>query len=331
MPLFLPSPAHGVFYLGPLPIRAYALSIICGIIVAIFLARRRWRSWGGNVDQLENLLIISVLVGIVGARVYWVVIEWHRYFGAGHSEPWYHIFYIWEGGLGIWGGIAFGFITGGLLCRRYHINFWRLADCVAPAFLLAQAIGRMGNWWNQELYGYPSTLPWALEIDQAHRLPGYAQFATYHPTFLYEMIWDLMGVGLLLFVERRCKFGRGKLFALYIVTYATGRFLVELLRIDPVSVYGGLRVNSWATLLGMLVGLCLLIWRIRFRPGANLIQPAAVAAPAGTASEESPSGCQSRGNDGVGPVPTDEGQLDRLDDDADQSLVDDDRSASTKD
>ncbi|MDR2930773.1 MAG: prolipoprotein diacylglyceryl transferase [Propionibacteriaceae bacterium] len=275
MPLFLPSPSHGVWYLGPLPIRGYALSILVGIIVAVVIARKRWKSWGENVGQLENLLLVCVVIGIIGARVYWIVIEWHRYFGPGHPEPWYHIFFVWTGGLGIWGGIAFGFLSGWLMCRRYHINFLRLADCIAPAFLIAQGIGRLGNWWNQELYGYPTTLPWALEIDPAHRVPGYEQFATFHPTFLYEMVWNFVGAGFLFFAEKKFRLGRGKLFASYIIIYATGRFLVESLRIDPVDVYFGLRVNSWATLLGGLFGVGLLIWLIKFRPGPNepVIQP----------------------------------------------------------
>ncbi|MDR2974629.1 MAG: prolipoprotein diacylglyceryl transferase [Propionibacteriaceae bacterium] len=270
MLLFLPSPAHGVYYLGPVPIRGYALSILLGIIVAVVIARHRWKKWGEEVDKLENLLLISIIMGIIGARVYWVVIEWHRYFGANHTEPWYHMFYVWEGGLGIWGGILFGFGTGWLLCRRYDIPFLRLADCVAPAFIIAQGFGRLGNWWNQELYGYPTTLPWALEIDPAHRVAGYEQYATFHPTFLYEMLWDFAGFGLLLLLEKKLKLGRGKLFASYIIIYATGRFLVELLRIDPVDSYFGLRVNSWATLLGLLFGVGLLIWLSLNRPGPNL-------------------------------------------------------------
>jgi prolipoprotein diacylglyceryl transferase len=275
MPLFLPSPSQGVWYLGPVPIRGYALSILTGIVVAILFARYRWRKWGGDSGQLENIALISVVVGIVGARVYWIVIEWQRYFGPG--GVWYRMFFIWEGGLGIWGGITFGFLTAFLLCRKYGIPFLRLADCVAPAFLIAQGIGRLGNWWNQELYGTPTTLPWGLEIDPRHRVAGYEHYATFHPTFLYEMLWNFSGAAILLALEKKLKLGRGKVFALYIAVYATGRFLVELLRIDPVDVVGGLRVNSWATLAGGLFGLGLFLWLLKFRPGANeVVQPGGV-------------------------------------------------------
>ncbi len=283
IPLYLPSPSHGVWYLGPIPIRGYALSILVGIIVAFILAVHRWKKWGESPEQMENIALLSVIIGIVGARAYWVVIEWDRYFGQGHTEPWYHIFYVWEGGLGIWGGITFGFITAWLLCRHYKIHFLRMADAVAPAFLLAQGIGRLGNWWNQELYGYPSTLPWALEIDPIHRVPGYAQFSTFHPTFLYEMLWDFLGVAVLLLLEKKLKLGRGKLFATYIIIYAVGRFLVELLRIDPVHVYFGLRVNSWATLLGGVAGVVLLALLVKFRPGPNLPKTVTGAADEETA------------------------------------------------
>jgi len=276
LPLFIPSPAHGVAYLGPIPIRGYAMSILAGIIAAFFLALHRWRKLGEAGERFENIALVAIVAGIVGARVYWVVIEWNRYFGTGHTEPWYHIFYTWEGGLGIWGAILFGFGTAWLMCRHYRVPFLRLADVVAPAFLMAQAVGRLGNYWNQELYGRPTTLPWGLEIDLAHRVAGFEQYATFHPTFLYEMIWNLLGVAVLLFVlEKKLHFGRGKLFASYIIWYATGRFCVELLRIDPVDSYFGLRVNAWYTLVGWLFGVVLLIVLIKRRPGANEVKPSA--------------------------------------------------------
>jgi len=267
MLLFLPSPAHNAVYIGPIPIRGYAMSILVGIVVAVLIGRARWKKWGEDVSQLENVALVATVIGIVGARIYWVIIEWPRYFGPGGT--WYHIFYVWQGGLGIWGAIVFGFLTGWLMCRHYKINFLRFADCVAPAFLLAQGIGRLGNWWNQELYGLPTTLPWALEIDPAHRVAGYEQYATFHPTFLYEMLWNFAGVGVLLWAEKRFKLGRGKLFALYITIYAFGRFLIEFLRIDPVDVIWGMRVNSWVTLAGGLFGIGLFWWLLKHRPGPN--------------------------------------------------------------
>ena len=267
MLLFLPSPSQGTWYLGVVPIRGYALSILLGIIIAVFMARRRWKNLGEDTNKFENIGLVSIVAGIIGARLYWVVIEWPQFFGS--SGTWYHIFYIWRGGLGIWGAIIFGFGTAWLMCRYYKIPFLRLADCVAPAFLLAQGIGRLGNWWNQELYGKPTRLPWGLKIDEAHRIPGYQQYATFHPTFLYEMLWNFIGVGLLLFLEKRFKLGRGKIFALYISFYAIGRFLIEFLRIDPVHTLGGLRVNSWPTAAGAIFGLIMLFWLIKNRPGPN--------------------------------------------------------------
>ncbi|MDR0849141.1 MAG: prolipoprotein diacylglyceryl transferase [Propionibacteriaceae bacterium] len=272
IPLFIPSPSQGVWYLGPIPLRGYALSILAGIVIAFIIVRRRWIKMGEPAEQMENITLASIVCGILGARVYWVIIEWHRYFGAKAVEPWYHIFYMWEGGLGIWGGIVGGFLTAWLLCRHYKVSFFRLADAVAPAFLLAQGIGRLGNWWNQELYGLPTTLPWALEIDPAHRVPGYAQYATFHPTFLYEMAWSFLGVAVILLLEKKLRLGRGKVFATYIVWYATGRFLNEFLRIDPVDTFWGLRVNSWATLAGWLFGVVLLVWLIKNRPGPNEVK-----------------------------------------------------------
>jgi prolipoprotein diacylglyceryl transferase len=250
------------------PIRAYALCILVGILVAWFVIRRRWQARGGDTEKLENLLLGTIVAGILGARLYFVLIEWPRYFGS--HGTWYHIFYVWEGGLGIWGGVTIGTLTAFLLARHYHFRFLVVADCIAPALPLAQAIGRLGNWWNQELYGRPTTLPWGLEIDLAHRVAGYQGYATFHPTFLYEMVWDLAVVAFLLFVlERRWHFGRGKLFASYVVCYAVGRFIIESFRIDPVHSLGGLRVNSWVTLVGGLAGLAWLIWLFRHRPGAD--------------------------------------------------------------
>jgi prolipoprotein diacylglyceryl transferase len=267
MPLFIPSPAHGVWYLGPIPIRGYAISILIGIIVAFVLSRRRWKTTGGDTEHFENLIFASILTGIIGARIYWVLIEWPRYFG--ENGTWYHIFYVWQGGLGIWGGITLGFLTALVLCRRYKISFLKVADCVAPGFLIAQGIGRLGNWWNQELYGLPTTLPWALEIDKVHRVAGFEQYATFHPTFLYEMLWNFAGAALLLILSRKLRIGSGMIFSLYIIMYALGRFWVELFRIDPVHVIAGLRINSWTTLVAGMVGVVVFVWALKHRKGTE--------------------------------------------------------------
>jgi prolipoprotein diacylglyceryl transferase len=263
----IPSPPQGVWQLGPLPIRAYAICVLAGIMVACWGVWRRWRALGGDTQQLENLLLVTVVAGLIGARLYFIVIEWPRYFGP--DGVWYHAFFVWQGGLGIMGGVGLGALAAGLMCRRYRFDFLVLADCVALMLPIAQGIGRLGNWWNQELYGRPTDLPWGLAIDPAHRVPGYQEYATFHPTFLYEMIWDFALAGLLWALSRSRRWGRGKLFATYLIGYALGRSVVESFRIDPVEVVAGLRVNSWAALAVGLIGLVWLIWLIRRRPGGD--------------------------------------------------------------
>ncbi|MDR0990888.1 MAG: prolipoprotein diacylglyceryl transferase, partial [Propionibacteriaceae bacterium] len=198
IPLFIPSPAQAVWHLGPVPIRAYALCVLAGIILAWFIVRYRWRRLGGNVEKLENLLLVTAVSGIVGARLYYILIEWPRYFGP--DGVWYQAFFIWQGGLGIWGGVVGGGLAAFLMARHYRFNFPALADCFAVALPLAQAIGRFGNYFNQELYGRPTDLPWGLLIDPAHRVAGYYNDATFHPTFLYEALWNIALAAFLLFV-----------------------------------------------------------------------------------------------------------------------------------
>jgi len=278
IPLFIPSPPQNVWHLGPVPIRAYALCVLAGIVVAWLVARRRWRRLGGDVEKLENLLLVTVVCGVVGARLYYVLIEWGRFFGPG--GVWYHIFFVWQGGLGIWGGLSVGALTVGLMARHYRFRLAVLLDCIAPGLPLAQALGRFGNYFNQELYGRPTTLPWGLEIDPAHRVAGYVGQATFHPTFLYESAWNVvLAAVLLLVVERRLAWGRGKLFATYVVGYALGRFTVESFRIDPVKVFGPLRINAWVTLVLGLCGLGLLLWLVKRRPGPNRPGDAAALEP----------------------------------------------------
>ncbi|MDR1512628.1 MAG: prolipoprotein diacylglyceryl transferase [Propionibacteriaceae bacterium] len=267
-PLFIPSPSQGVWHIGLVPIRAYALCVLAGILVAWLITKRRWVRLGGDGEKMETLLLVTVVCGILGARLYYVLIEWGRFFGP--QGTWYHAFFVWQGGLGIWGGLAVGTLTALLMARLYGFNASVLLDCFAPALPLAQALGRFGNYFNQELYGAPTTLPWGLEIDPVHRVAGYGQYATFHPTFLYEALWDLaLAAFLLFFVERKLKWGRGKLMATYVVGYAVGRFLVESLRIDPVKVIGPFRVNAWVTLVLGLIALVGLIVLLKTRPGAN--------------------------------------------------------------
>ena len=263
--LSIPSPSTGVWHIGAFPLRAYALCIIAGIVVAMIIATRRWQARGGTADSMEMMVVVGVPFGIVGARLYHVITDYQLYFGPGRQPL--NALKIWEGGLGVWGAIAFGVLGGYLVARRRRIAFPAVLDAVAPAILVAQAIGRLGNWFNQELFGRPTTLPWALEIAPQYRPPGFAQFATFHPTFLYEMLWDLAAAAVLVWLDRRFRLGHGKVFALYVLLYTAGRFWIEALRIDTVNEIGGFRLNNYTSLLGFLIALVWLIWLIRNRPG----------------------------------------------------------------
>lgn len=247
LPLFLPSPSQAVWYLGPLPVRAYALCIIAGIVVAVWLGERRWVSRGGAPGTVSDIAIWAVPFGIVGGRVYHVLTDPELYFTAGRN-PW-NALAVWRGGLGIWGAIALGALGAWIGARRAGVRFDDLAWAVAPAIPLAQAIGRWGNWFNQELFGRPSTLPWALRIAPEHRPPGYERFSTFQPTFLYESLWDLGVAGLVIWVGKRYQLSGGRLFAVYAMGYTAGRAWIEYLRIDTVNHVFGLRLNVWTSLI----------------------------------------------------------------------------------
>jgi prolipoprotein diacylglyceryl transferase len=204
----IPSPATGVWHLGPLPLRAYAMCIAWGVVVAVVITRRRWRVRGGNPEGVTTIVTWAVPFGIVGARLYHVITDPELYFGRG-KHP-YQALEIWRGGLGIWGGVALGAVGAYIGCRRNGIRLIAFADAVAPGLVIAQAIGRWGNYFNQELYGRASGLPWAVRIDAAHRPADTPDVATYQPTFLYECLWDLGVAGLVVWAERRYQLGAGK-------------------------------------------------------------------------------------------------------------------------
>lgn len=263
--LSIPSPASSVWYLGPLPLRAYALCIIAGIIVAMLIATRRWRARGGTSDGLESVIVVAVPFGIVGARIYHVITDYQLYFGPGRNPL--DALKIWNGGLGIWGAVALGALGAYLVARRRRICFPALLDTVAPAILVAQAIGRLGNWFNSELFGRPTTVAWALEIAPQYRPAGFEQYATFHPTFLYELVWNLAAAVVLVRLDRRFRLGHGKVFALYVVLYSAGRFWIEALRIDSVNEIGGFRLNNYTSLITFLAALVWFGWLVRHRPG----------------------------------------------------------------
>jgi prolipoprotein diacylglyceryl transferase len=266
--LTIPSPSEGVWHLGPFPIRAYALCIIAGIVAAVWIGERRWVARGGRPGQIGDVAIWAVPFGIVGGRLYHVITDYGNYFGDG-KEP-ITALYIWQGGLGIWGAIALGALGAWIGGRRAGIKFLPMADALAPGILVAQAIGRWGNWFNQELFGRPTDLPWALEIpDVANRPSGYEQFTTFHPTFLYECLWNLALAALIVWADRRFRLGHGRVFALYVAGYCAGRAWIEYLRIDPVQgddVFG-LRLNVWTSIVLFLLAVGYFLWSARYRPG----------------------------------------------------------------
>lgn len=256
---YLPSPPRGVWYLGPIPIRAYALCIIAGILVALWWTQRRWLARGGAADDVLDVATWAVPFGIIGARLYHVITDPEFYFGPGRDPI--RALYIWDGGLGIWGAVALGAVGAWIGCRRRGIRLADFADAMAPGLVVAQAIGRWGNYFNQELYGGPSTLPWAVEIDPAHRPPDTPDIGLYQPTFLYESLWDIGVAVLLVWAGRRFGLRNGRLFALYVAAYTAGRAWIEALRVDHANHFLGLRLNDWTSLVVFLAAIGFLLLR----------------------------------------------------------------------
>ena len=254
---YLPSPSQGVWHLGPIPIRAYALFILAGIFVATWWTRRRWEARGGNPDDVLDVVMWAVPFGIVGGRLYHLITDPELYFTAGMDPV--RALYIWDGGLGIWGAVALGIVGALIGCRRKGISLAAFLDAVAPGLVLAQAIGRWGNYFNQELYGGPTKLPWALMIDPAHRPAATPDIGLYQPTFLYESLWDVGGAVLLVWAGRRYALHNGRLFALYIAAYTFGRAWVEALRVDHANHFLGLRLNDWTSVIVFLAAVAYLV------------------------------------------------------------------------
>ena len=236
---YLPSPSSGVWQVGPFPVRAYALAIILGVVAAVVIGERRWVARGGTKGLVTDVATLAVPGGIVGARIYHVVTSPDRYL----DDP-LAALYVWQGGLGIPGGIAGGFLVSWLVLHRRGIAKGAFADAVAPGVAIAQAIGRLGNWFNQELFGTPTTLPWGLEIDPDNA-DAIAGAVAYHPTFLYELLWNLGVAAIVIWADRRWRMGGGRAFALYLALYAVGRGWIEALRIDEAQEFFGLRLNDY--------------------------------------------------------------------------------------
>jgi prolipoprotein diacylglyceryl transferase len=265
--LSIPSPSNGIWYLGPVPIRGYALAIILGIIVSIWLAERRWVARGGRPGDISDLAIWGIPFGLIGGRLYHVLTDNGLYFGEGRNPI--EALYIWRGGLGIWGAIALGALGIMIGARRKGIRLLPVLDAIAPTVLVAQAIGRWGNWFNQELFGRPSDLPWALEIDPEHRPVGYEGDLTFHPTFLYEFVWNLGAFGFVVWADRRFRLGHGRVAALYVMAYTLGRGWIEMLRIDNVELQdvAGLRFNVWTSMVLFVAAAIYFVVSSRRHPG----------------------------------------------------------------
>ncbi len=263
---FIPSPEQGVWNVGPLPIRGYALSILVGIFVAIYVGNRRWLARGGRAGDVADVAIWAVPFGVVGGRLYHVSTDWYTYFGP-DGRGFVASLRIWDGGLGIWGAVVLGGVGAWIGCRRRGILLPPFGDAIAPGIVLAQAIGRFGNWFNQELFGGPTTLPWGLEISPANRPVGYEQFATFHPTFLYESLWCVGVAIVLIWADRRFTMGHGRVFALYVLLYSCGRGWIEALRIDDANHIFGIRFNVFTSIVVIMGALTYLVLSNRRHPG----------------------------------------------------------------
>lgn len=253
---YIPSPAQGVWHIGPVPLRAYALCIIAGIVAALIIGDRRWVARGGQAGVIYDIALWAVPFGLIGGRLYHVMTDWRTYFGA-DGAGFGAALRIWDGGLGIWGAVALGAFGAWIGCRQRGIPLPAFGDAIAPGIILAQAIGRLGNYFNQELYGRATTLPWGLEIYERRNSAGVLDslngvstgqlVEVVHPTFLYELLWNLLVFAALIYVDRRFKIGHGRLFALYVAAYCVGRFWVELMRSDMATHIAGIRINTFTS------------------------------------------------------------------------------------
>ncbi len=287
----IPSPPQGVWHLGPLPIRAYALCIILGIVVAVWWGEKRWIARGGREGVVLDTALWAVPFGLVGGRLYHVATDWHRYFGEGKNPV--EALNIMNGGLGIWGAVALGALGAYIGLRRQGIRaVGALGDAIAPGVVLAQGIGRLGNYFNQELYGRETDVPWALEIYQRYdESVGLSQtlgrstgqvLATVHPTFLYELLWNVLVAVALVVIDRRFRLGHGRLFALYIALYCFGRFWVELMRSDPATLVFGQRINTIVAVVVMVGALLYVALARRGREDPEQLRAAGDEDPRGT-------------------------------------------------
>ncbi|MFH9228432.1 prolipoprotein diacylglyceryl transferase [Streptomyces lydicus] len=299
---FIPSPSVGVVHLGPIPLRGYAFCIIIGVFVGVWLGNKRWIQRGGRSGTVADIAVWAVPFGLVGGRLYHVITTYEPYFGKnGHPLD---AFKVWEGGLGIWGAVALGAVGAWIGCRRRGIPMPAYADALAPGLALGQAIGRWGNWFNQELYGKPTDVPWALKISSdpaIGRIGG-----TYHPTFLYECLWCIGVAALVIWADKRFRLGHGRAFALYVAAYCAGRAWIEYMRVDEAHHILGLRLNVWTALIVFVLAVVYLVVSAKRAPGREeVVEPgaleeraAAEAAAAESAASDSDAATEADDADG---------------------------------
>lgn len=262
----IPSPSENIIHLGPIPLHMYGLMLAIGILVAVRVAETRWVRRGHPAKEFSDVVVWIVIAGVIGARVYHVITDYQLF----EDDP-LRAVKIWEGGLSIWGAVIGGAIAAAFLARRRHLDLGDMLDCIAPGLAFAQAIGRWGNWFNQELFGAPSKLPWALEIDPANRPHGYTQYATFQPTFLYESLYCLALGFVLIWVDHHFKLKKFQLFALYAMGYTAARLVFEEMRIDPAHTIGPLRVNAWVSIIVFISALVAYVWLGRH--GQPVVRP----------------------------------------------------------
>lgn len=259
----IPSPSSGTLEIGPINLNAYGLMIALGVVVAVRIAgKRAERINAGTMDDLSSIALWAVPAGVLGGRAYHVLTDYEKFQG-----NWGDVIKVWQGGLGIWGGITVGVLVGFWRAKKMNLDAWALVSCSVPGIAVAQAIGRWGNWWNQELFGRPTDLPWALEVSDATALKaGFAEGTTFHPTFLYESIGCLVLAVALIAVERKLKPARGRLLAWYVAGYTALRFFIEGLRIDEAKEFAGFRFNQWVSVIAFVVAVAFIIVDARRSP-----------------------------------------------------------------
>jgi prolipoprotein diacylglyceryl transferase len=283
---FIPSPHQNGLSIGPFFLHAYGIAYVFAVAAAILVTRRRWEKLGGNRDLVYECAMWGFPAGLIGGRIYFVITSWNEV-----PKHWWGPFAIWDGGLGIWGGIAAGTLAGLWVLRRRHADIPVFMDAAAPGLLVAQAIGRIGNYFNQELFGGPTTLPWGLKIDVVHRPVGYLQYATFQPTFLYEIIWNLSLAAFLVWLGHHRKIRAPGLFALYVAGYSGFRIFEERLRIDPAHHILGQRLNFWVALLLCIAGL---VWFVAIQRGWRWCWPAPKPSPAAAKPPAAPRRARAR-------------------------------------